>query len=164
MTISPIVNSLFGLLHSMCFFKKVFILLTYRLIIANILLIHWREAYVDFIFEGNKRVVTLAYTARLHLSWLPCDIQSPGQALRALTQGKQEAAHRHLTCYTENVDGAIERSQGNCQEGFEYWFAWAQYPKVFQLPCVYWIGTDQVQRGCRRRENVIMHLNWSAPI
>lgn len=96
----------FIMLHNRCVsLKNIFILLTYRLISANMLLICWYEAYADFIFMGIKDSHHGPCSV-LAPSRLPCPRPSRGQGLRHTMPGSK----RQLT-------GALHTLQRRLGEG-----------------------------------------------
>lgn len=180
----------FIMLHNRCVsLKNIFILLTYRLISASMLLICWYEAYADFIFMGitdsHRGLCSMITPSRL-----PCPMPSRGQGLRAHNAGEQEAAHGVLYIHcrgdwrgaqnppTEMVKkdwntGLPEPSTPRFSNNHALFLNESPCPNrsvcysyVHQI-IMLWGSTLRAigpsSKGIQKGKNEIMHLNWVSP-
>ena len=104
----------------------------------------------------------------LHAS--PVTRKAQGKDWGRKTQGSKRPPSRSCTCVAGGTcRGAAEFSQGNGKEELEYWSAWSQFPKVFQLPCVISLWELEltpwlcVTRNSAVRENTVGRLDRHWP-
>lgn len=180
----------FIMLHNRCVsLKNIFVLLTYRLISASMLLICWYEAYADFIFMGIKDSHH-GLCSRIAPSRLPCPIPSRGQGLGHTMQGSK----RQLTgCFSYIAE---EIAEGHRTLPRKWWrrtgilvclnpvpqdfpttmhYFWMRVPALNRSVCcsyvhqiiMLWGSTLRAigpsSKGIQKGKNEIMHLNWVRP-